>query len=102
MGHFGARPIRLAWFGIGVSEPGVQLCRAGRYRARRRVTADNILLPFARAAPGAMIALATVATVIASQSIITGLFHDPQAIQLGWFHAHHPDVGRVRQIYVGR
>ena len=87
MGHFGARPIRLAWSAIVF--PSLVLNYAGQAAIvlDQGVTADNIfyrLCPAPLLVP--MIALATVATVIASQSIITGAFSmTRQAIQLGWF-----------------
>jgi KUP system potassium uptake protein len=87
MGHFGARPIRLAWSAIVF--PSLVLNYAGQAAIvlDQGVTADNIfyrLCPAPLLVP--MILLATVATVIASQSIITGAFSmTRQAIQLGWF-----------------
>jgi KUP system potassium uptake protein len=85
MGHFGARPIRLAWSAIVF--PSLALNYAGQTAIvlAGGVTTDNIfyrLCPTAVLMP--MIVLATVATVIASQSIITGAFSmTRQAIQLG-------------------
>ena len=86
MGHFGSRPIRFAWSGIVL--PSLFLNYAGQSALvlEGAPTTDNVfyrlcpeflLLPF--------IVLATVATIIASQSIITGAFSmTRQAIQLGW------------------
>jgi KUP system potassium uptake protein len=86
MGHFGARPIRLAWSCLVF--PSLVLNYAGQSAIvlDGAPTSDNIfyrlcpeplLLPF--------VALATVATIIASQSIITGAFSmTRQAIRLGW------------------
>jgi KUP system potassium uptake protein len=86
MGHFGRGPIRLSW--SAVVFPSLLLNYAGQSAIviTEGVTADNI---FYRLCPGPlllpMILLATVATVIASQSIITGAFSmTRQAIQLGW------------------
>ena len=101
MGHFGPKPIRLAWSAIVF--PSLVLNYAGQAAIvlADGVTSDNIfyrLCPAPLLVP--MIVLATVATVIASQSIITGAFSmTRQAIQLGWFPApqDHPDiVGRLR------
>jgi KUP system potassium uptake protein len=84
MGHFGARPIRLAW--LTVVFPSLVLNYVGQAAivVEEGVTADS---PFYRLCPVPllvpMIALATVATVIASQSIITGAYS--MAIQLSWF-----------------
>jgi KUP system potassium uptake protein len=86
MGHFGASPIRLTWSAL------VFPCLVLNYAGQAGLvlagapTADNI---FFRLCPAAlllpMVALATIATIIASQSIITGAFSmTRQAIQLGW------------------
>ncbi len=86
MGHFGARPIRLSWSLIVFPEPRAQLRRAMRHCAERRATDDNIfylLCPTSLMLP--FVVLATIATIIASQSIITGAFSmTRQAIRLGW------------------
>ena len=86
MGHFGARAIKLAWFAIVF--PSLILNYAGQAALVLdgapvngniffRLCPDVLLLP--------LIVLATVATIIASQSIITGAFSmTRQAIQLGW------------------
>jgi KUP system potassium uptake protein len=86
MGHVGARPIRLAWFGLVL--PALVLNYAGQtgLLLDNAPVGDNI---FYRLCPAPLlpplIVLATVATVIASQSIITGAFSmTRQAILLGW------------------
>jgi KUP system potassium uptake protein len=86
MGHFGARPIRLAWAGLVF--PCLLLNYAGQaaFVLEGTPTTDNI---FYRLCPSAflvpLVVLATVATIIASQSIISGAFSmTRQAIQLGW------------------
>jgi KUP system potassium uptake protein len=86
MGHFGARPIRLAWSALVF--PSLVLNYAGQAAIvlEGASTQDNI---FFRLCPSALliplIVLATLATIIASQSIITGAFSmTRQAIQLGW------------------
>jgi KUP system potassium uptake protein len=106
MGHFGARPIRLAWSAIVF--PSLVLNYAGQAAIvlDHGVTAENI---FYRLCPAPllmpMIALATAATVIASQSIITGAFSmTRQAIQLGWFprlKITQTSAEGYGQIYVG-
>jgi KUP system potassium uptake protein len=106
MGHFGARPIRLAWSAIVF--PSLVLNYAGQAAIVlvEGVTADNI---FYRLCPGPllvpMVVLATVATVIASQSIITGAFSmTRQAILLGWFprlKIIQTSAEGYGQIYVG-
>ena len=86
MGHFGRGPIKLAWFGIVF--PSLILNYAGQAALvlEGAPTDGNI---FFRLCPPILliplIVLATVATIIASQSIITGAFSmTRQAIQLGW------------------
>jgi KUP system potassium uptake protein len=86
MGHFGRGPIKLAWFVVVF--PSLILNYAGQAALvlEGSPTDGNI---FFRLCPAVLllplIVLATVATVIASQSIITGAFSmTRQAIQLGW------------------
>ena len=86
MGHFGRGPIKLAWFSVVF--PSLILNYAGQAALVLggaptdgniffRLCPDVLMLP--------LILLATVATIIASQSIITGAFSmTRQAIQLGW------------------
>ena len=86
MGHFGRRPISRAWMVVVL--PALLLCYAGQ----AALVLDNpaaIEQAFFLLAPGwalwPMLALATAATVIASQSAITGAFSiTMQAIQLGF------------------
>jgi KUP system potassium uptake protein len=106
MGHFGAGPIRLAWSAIVF--PSLLLNYAGQAAIvlAGAPTSGNI---FFRLCPQALliplIVLATLATIIASQSIITGAFSmTRQAIQLGWLPRliikQTSEVG-YGQIYVG-
>lgn len=86
MGHFGRRPIRLAWTFLVF--PSLVLNYAGQAAIVLAgvPTDDNIffhLSPKPLLLP--LVVLATVATIIASQSIITGAFSmTRQAVQLGW------------------
>ena len=106
MGHFGARPIRLAWSAIVF--PSLVLNYAGQAALvlDGAPVSDNI---FYRLCPSflllPLIVLATVATIIASQSIITGAFSmTRQAIQLGWLprlHIRQTSATGYGQIYVG-
>ena len=106
MGHFGARPIRLAWYGLVF--PSLLLCYAGQAALVLTGTpvTDNIFYRLCPAAllPG-LILLATIATIIASQSIITGAFSmTRQAMQLGWMprlHITQTSSAGYGQIYVG-
>ena len=106
MGHFGRRPIRWAWSLIVF--PSLVLNYAGQSALvlSGAPTGDNI---FFRLCPPALllplVLLATVATVIASQSIITGAFSmTRQAIQLGWLprlSVRQTSEAGYGQIYVG-
>jgi KUP system potassium uptake protein len=86
LGHFGARPIRLAWMALVF--PSLLLNYAGQAALVLDGTPvdDNIfyqLCPRPLLIP--MVVLATIATIIASQAIITGAFSmTRQAIELGW------------------
>jgi len=106
MGHFGARPIRLAWGSLVFPSLVLNYAGQGAIVLAGGSTDGNI---FYRLCPGqwllALVALSTVATIIASQSIISGAFSmTRQAIQLGWM----PRLKVVQtssegygQIYVG-
>ena len=106
MGHFGPRPIRLAW--NAVVFPSLILNYAGQAALvlDGAPTDGNI---FYRLCPGPLltplIALATIATIIASQSIITGAYSmTRQAIQLGWLPRliiKQTSAEGYGQIYVG-
>jgi KUP system potassium uptake protein len=94
MGHIGRNPIRTVWYAIVL--PALLLNYAGQTAlfANDPAFTGN---PFFKLAPTwaifPLVALATVATIIASQAIITGSFSlTRQAMQLGWF----PGV-RIRQ-----
>jgi KUP system potassium uptake protein len=86
MGHFGPLPIRLGWFGIVF--PALALNYLGR-GALLLSDPKAIANPFYLLAPGwahyPMVTFATVATIIASQAIISGAYSlTQQAIQLGF------------------
>jgi KUP system potassium uptake protein len=87
MGHVGRKPIRLAWYGIVL--PALVLNYAGQ--VGNFIASPNLdTNPFFRLAPAwaiyPLVVLATLATIIASQAIITGSFSmTRQAMQLGWF-----------------
>jgi KUP system potassium uptake protein len=106
MGHFGKGPIKLAWFSVVF--PSLILNYAGQAALviEGAPTDGNI---FYRLCPQILllplIALATIATIIASQSIITGAFSmTRQAIQLGWLprlRIKQTSSEGYGQIYVG-
>jgi len=87
MGHIGRNPIRTSWYGIVL--PALLLNYAGQvalYLGDPAIRGN----PFFRLAPSwsiyPLVGLATIATIIASQAIITGSFSlTRQAMQLGWF-----------------
>ncbi len=106
MGHVGKRAIRLTWHGVVL--PALVLSYAGQTAivVSGGPISDNI---FYRLCPAPLllplIGLSTVATIIASQSIITGAFSmTRQAIQLGWMprvHITQTSAQGYGQIYVG-
>jgi KUP system potassium uptake protein len=86
MGHFGKGPVRRSWYCIVL--PSLLLSYAGQtaYLIDMRTVTGN---PFFQIAPSwsiyPLVVLATLATIIASQAIITGSFSmTRQAMQLGW------------------
>ena len=105
MGHFGRVPIRLAWFAIAL--PALVLNYFGQ-AAMLIVDPSAIDHPFYQLAPDwahyPLVALSAIATVIASQAIISGVFSlTQQSIQLGFLprmHIHHTTSHTMGQIYV--
>jgi KUP system potassium uptake protein len=86
MGHFGRKPIRLAWFALVLPALLLNYFGQGALLLRNASAAEN---PFYNLAPRMMlypmIGLATVAAVIASQALISGAFSiTQQCIQLGY------------------
>jgi KUP system potassium uptake protein len=107
MGHFGARPIRLSWYGLVL--PTLLLNYAGQATLVESGVSQAGSNPFFALAPAwaqlPVVVLATVATVIASQSIISGVFSmTRQAIQLGLcprLKVVQTSADGFGQIYVG-
>jgi len=105
MGHFGRRPMRLAWFAVVL--PGLLLNYFGQ-GALLLGDVEASHNPFYRLAPAwalyPLVALATAATVIASQAVISGAFSlTHQAIQLGYsprLAVRHTSAQEMGQIYV--
>ena len=103
MGHFGKRPIRVAWFALVL--PALLL----NYFGQGALLLSNpraIQQPFFLLAPGwaliPLVLLATAAAIIASQALISGAFSlTQQAIQLGYAprldiqHTSHHEMGQV-------
>lgn len=105
MGHFGAKPIRLAWYGCVL--PALTLNYLGQ-GALLLSDPSAISNPFFMLFPSwalyGAVALATVATVIASQAVISGVFSvTRQAIQLGFLprmQIKHTSEKKIGQIYI--
>ena len=105
MGHFGVRPIRLSWFYMVL--PALMLNYFGQ-GALLLNTPDAVVNPFYRMVPSwaalPMVVLATMATVIASQAVITGAFSiSRQAMQLGFLprmSTIHTSASEIGQIYI--
>ena len=105
MGHFGARPIRIAWFSLVLPTLLVNYFGQGAQLLANPETRVN---PFFHLAPDwglyPLVVLSTMATVIASQAIISGAFSmTQQAIQLGYsprFDIQHTSAHEVGQVYI--
>jgi KUP system potassium uptake protein len=105
MGHFGAGPIRLAWFSMVM--PGLLLNYFGQ-GALLLTDPSAAESPFYRLVPLGMVVpfvvLATVAAVIASQALISAVFSlTRQAVQLGYsprVEIRHTSATTIGQIYV--
>ena len=105
LGHFGKKPIRLAWFAVVM--PALVLNYFGQ-GAMLLQHPENVGNPFYEMAPAwalyPLIVLATLAAVIASQALITAAFSvTKQAIQLGYLprlRLLHTSVRETGQIYV--
>lgn len=105
LGHFGKRPIRLAWFSV------VMPCLTLNYFGQGALLLEDpaaVKNPFFNMAPEwlllPLVIMATMATVIASQALITGAFSvTKQAIQLGYLprlKILHTSVKHTGQIYM--
>jgi KUP system potassium uptake protein len=105
MGHFGPRPIKLAWFVVVL--PSLLLNYFGQ-GALLTLHPEAVVNPFYRMAPSwalyPLVVLATVATVIASQAVISGAFSlTMQAVQLGYsprLDIEHTSAREMGQIYL--
>ncbi len=105
MGHFGKRPIRLAWIGLVLPALAIHYMGQGALLMRDPSALEN---PFYRMFPTSllvpMVMLATVATVIASQAVISGAYSmTKQAMQLGLLprmQVHFTSVKEMGQIYL--
>lgn len=106
MGHFGSRPIRLSWFLVVFPCLMLNYLGQGATIINDPATIDN---PFFHLAPEwarlPLVILATCATVIASQAVISGAFSvSQQATRLGFLprlHVKHTSAVEGGQIYIG-
>lgn len=105
MGHFGRKPIQLAWFLVAL--PCLVLNYAGQgalILQNPQAIENTFFMMVPKIALYPMIALATAATVIASQAVISGVFSMArQAIQLGYlprFAIDHTSESEIGQIYI--
>ncbi|MGZ5272218.1 MAG: potassium transporter Kup, partial [Ramlibacter sp.] len=105
LGHFGKKPIRLAWYSVVM--PSLTLNYFGQ-GALLLQQPDAVKNPFFLMAPEwtqlPLVILATAATVVASQALITGAFSvTKQVIQLGYLprlNVQHTSVRETGQIYI--
>ncbi len=108
MGHFGKKPIRLAWFSVVM--PALTLNYFGQ-GALLLAEPEAVKNPFYMMAPDwallPLVGLATMATVIASQALISGAFSvTKQVIQLGYLprlqvqHTSETDTGQIYMPFV--
>ena len=105
LGHFGKRPIRLAWFCVAMPALTLNYFGQGALLLARPEAVKN---PFYMMAPDwalvPLVIMATMATVIASQALITGAFSvTKQVIQLGYLprlSIQHTSVRDTGQIYM--
>lgn len=105
MGHFGRKPIRLAWFYMVFPALLLNYCGQGALLLTDPTAIEN---PFYRLAPDwglyPLVILATVSAVVASQAVISGVFSIArQAVQLGYlprFDIQHTSTREIGQIYI--
>ncbi|WP_028634586.1 potassium transporter Kup [Pseudomonas parafulva] len=105
MGHFGRKPIARAWFALVLPALVLNYFGQGAMLLQNPEAARN---PFYLLAPGwtllPLVGLSTLATVIASQAVISGAFSlTRQAIQLGYIprmHIQHTSSDEQGQIYI--
>lgn len=105
MGHFGRKPIMLAWYGLVLPSLMLNYFGQGAFLLGHPEGAANpfyLMLPTWATAP--MVVLATLATIIASQAVISGAFSlTSAAIQLGYcprLRIVHTNAHERGQIYI--
>lgn len=107
LGHFGKSPIRITWLAIVLPSLALNyLGQAALVMSNPAAVQNPFFLMFPDWALVPMVVLATVATVIASQAVITGAYSlTQQAVQLGLlprFEIRHTSESHAGQIYIPR
>jgi KUP system potassium uptake protein len=107
LGHFGRGPIQLAWIGLVLPSLAINYLGQGALvYANPKAIENPFFLMYPDWALIPMVVLATAATVIASQAVITGAYSlTSQAIQLGLlprFEIRHTSAQQAGQIYMPR
>ena len=107
LGHFGRKPIQLAWFALVLPALAINYLGQGALvYAHPEAVASPFYLLYPDWARTPMVILAAIATVIASQAVITGAYSlTSQAIQLGLlprFEIRHTSAQQAGQIYMPR
>ncbi len=103
MGHFGKNPIRIGWFALALPALLLNYFGQGAFLLKNPGEVENL---FYKISPSVlhypMVVLATMATIIASQAVISGAFSlGRQALQLGFFprmriiHTSSKEIGQV-------
>ena len=106
MGHFGRKPIQLAWYGLVL--PALLLAYFGQGASLLRADTRSDASLFFATVPAPllvpMVVLATAATVVASQALISGAYSlTQQAVELGYFprvRVLHTSAEQIGQVYV--
>jgi KUP system potassium uptake protein len=105
MGHFGKKPIRIAWFSIVLPSLVLNYFGQGAFLLSSEASAENL---FFQIAPSwfvlPLVIVATLATTIASQAVITGIFSLlRQAVQLGFWprlRIIHTSAHAIGQVFI--
>jgi len=107
MGHFGRKPIRIAWFCLVLPALLLNYFGQGALLLQHPEVAEHVFYRLAPSSPWFLypfVGLATVATIIASQAVISGAFSlTRQAVQLGYsprVEIVHTSEAEIGQIYV--
>ena len=105
LGHFGKRPIRIAWFSVALPALALNYFGQGALLiGDPQATENPFYLAFPAWALYPMVGLATIATVIASQAVISGAYSvTRQAMQLGYLprlNVLHTSAKEIGQVYL--